>query len=323
MLSARQSVLLCAALVAFSSAMSAQEKLLKIDSLSDGSTATVQLGFEVGEIGAVVLTADPGDYPIQLKNLQVLVDKSPLFTETTMTVELYVWDTTTPSGAAPSLASAVYTSPQLTFTAGFFNEWIVESDNIFLNGPFMVGCRILASGGGLGLTSPSLVTDTNGCQGGKNWVRQTNEVWANLCSFGVSGDLAIRSTVITGGGGTGQFIDLGNGLAGNSAPTLSGSGSLAPGGSFDLDLAGMPPFTAGPLFVGFVLLNAPFKGGTLVPVPTISITLPTGTGNFSLGPNTMPVAVPSNFSIYLQAWFPDAGAPQGVDATNGLELLTP
>jgi hypothetical protein len=168
------------------------------------------------------------------------------------------------------------------------------------------------------------VTDPNGCQSGKNWVRQTNGVWANLCSFGVSGDLAIRATAIVGGGaGAGPIIDHGNGLAGNFAPTLSGSGSLAPAGSFDLDLAGMPPFTSGPMFFGFVLLNVPFKGGTLVPVPTLSITLPTGTGSFTLGPNTMPPAVPSNFSIYLQSWFPDAGGSQGVCATNGLQLLTP
>ncbi|MHC4846430.1 MAG: hypothetical protein ACYTCU_09750, partial [Planctomycetota bacterium] len=115
----------------------------------------------------------------------------------------------------------------------------------------------------------------------------------------------------------------GNGLAGGAAPVLSGSGSLAPGGNFDIDLAGMPPFTQGPLFVGFIAINAPFKGGVLVPQPFLSIDLPTGFGTLTLGPNTMPPSVPSAFSIYLQAWFPDGGAPQGADATNGLQLLTP
>lgn len=323
MIKACSSAVLLSALLALSPAVAAQEKELKIDSATDGSTVAVQLGFGVGETGAVVLSADPGDYPVTLKNLQVFIEKSPLFPDTSMTVELLVWDTATISGSTPSLGSAVYTSPNLSLGAGLFNEWDIEFLNIQMTGPFTVGCRIISSGGGFGLTSPSMVTDTDGCQNGKNWVRQTNGVWANLCAFGVSGDLVIRSTVITGGAGTGQFIDLGNGLAGNFAPTLSGSGSLAPGGNFDLDLAGMPPFTSGPLFVGFVLLNAPFKGGTLVPVPTLSVTLPTVTGSFTLGPNTMPPAVPSAFSIYLQAWFPDAGASQGVDATNGLQLLTP
>jgi hypothetical protein len=323
MISARPSALLLTALLVFSPAATSQEELLQNDSLVDGGPVAVQLGFIEGETGAAVLAADPGDYPVTIKNIQVFIDKTPLFPDTSMTVELLVWDTATISGTSPTLGSAVYTSPNLQFGAGFMNEWDIEFLNIQMSGPFTVGCRIIDSGGGLGLTSPSMVTDTNGCQGGKNYVLQTNGVWANLCSFGVSGDLVIRSTVITGGSGSGQFIDLGNGLAGGAAPVLSGSGSLAPGGSFDIDLSGMPPFTQGPLFVGFIQINAPFKGGVLVPQPFLSIDLPTGFGTLTLGPNSMPPSVPSNFSIYLQAWFPDGGAPQGVDATNGLELLTP
>jgi hypothetical protein len=322
MISARSSALLLAAFLAVSPAAASQEKELKNDSATGGASVALQLGFIEGETGAAVLAADPGDYPVTIKNIQVFIDKTPLFPDNSMTVELLVWDTDTISGTSPSLASAVYTSPNLQFGAGFLNEWDIEFLGIQVNGPFTVGCRIIDSGGGLGLTSPSMVTDTDGCQGGKNWVRQTNGVWANLCGFGVSGDLLIRSTVITGGG-SGQCIDLGNGLAGGAAPVLSGSGSLAPGGNFDIDLAGMPPFTQGPLFVGFIAINAPFKGGVLVPQPFLSIDLPTGFGTLTLGPNTMPPSVPSAFSIYLQAWFPDGGAPQGADATNGLQLLTP
>ncbi len=123
-------------------------------------------------------------------------------------------------------------------------------------------------------------------------------------------------------GRDGQFIDLGGGLAGQYAPRLDGSGSLRANGSFTLFLTQLPPATSGPLFVGFALWNQPFKGGILLPTPDLILFLATRNGAFDL-PGSMPPGVPSRFSLYLQAWFPDTGAPQGLCATNGLELITP
>jgi hypothetical protein len=298
--------------------------VLKNDSLSDGSTAVLQGGFVEQEIGAAVLSATAGQYPVTLEQLQVFVEKQAASAPPTVTVQLYVWNTATISGSSPSLASAVYVSPELSFTAGFFNAWDVGTENIVMNGPFTVGCQVIDNtfisifqG-----NQPNLVTDNNGCQGGKNYVRQTSGVWANLCSFGVSGDLAIRAQVTTGGGGTGQFINLGNGLAGNFAPTLGGSGSLAGGANFTLALAGLPGFTTTSLVVGYTSLFAPFKGGVLGPAVNLILPLATGTGALNL-PASMPPGLPSAFLIFLQSWTPDAGAPAGLDATNVLQLITP
>jgi hypothetical protein len=298
--------------------------VLKNDGLSDGSTAIVQGGFIEGETGAAVLSALAGQYPVTLQELQVFVEKTPLVGFTTMTVELYVWNTATISGSSPSLGSAVYVSPQLTFVTGFFNAWDVSSANITMNGPFTVGCRVIDTNfiGILQGNQPNLVTDNNGCQGGKNYVRQTNGVWANLCSFGVAGDLAIRAKVTTGGGGGGQFVDQGNGLAGNFAPTLAGSGSLAGSAAFTLSLAGLPGFATTSLIVGYTPLFVAFKGGVLGPSVNLILPLPTGTGALNL-PASMPPGLPSFFSIYLQSWTPDAGGPAGLDATNVLQLITP
>jgi hypothetical protein len=123
-------------------------------------------------------------------------------------------------------------------------------------------------------------------------------------------------------GTDGSFVDLGGGLAGNYAPRLDGSGSLEPDGAFTLSFTQLPPAENGPLFIGFSLFSMPWKGGTLLPEPDVILFFATGSGAFDL-PGSMPPAVPSGFSIYLQAWFPDSGAPQGLCATNGLQLITP
>ncbi len=313
--------LIASALALLLPAARAADIVVKNDSLTDGSTAALQGGFVPNETGAAVLDA-PGQYPLTLKDIQVMVLKNPSISGSTMNVRLYVWNTSTITGSSPSLASAVYTSPDLTFVEGGFNLWDVSASNVVVTGPFTVGCFIVSTGGNILFHSPNLVTDSNGCQNGKSWVRQTNGVWANLCSFGVSGDLAIRVTATTGGGGGGQFINLGNGLAGSFAPTLGGSGSLAGGGAFTIALAGMPPFTSGPLFVGFTAINHAFKGGILVPSPNLILTLSTTFGSLNL-PGTMPMGVPAGFTMYLHAWFPDPGGPMGADATNALKMITP
>ncbi len=318
----RITTLLIGTLLALAPSAAATDVVLKNDSVVDGGQVAVQLGFVTGETGAAVLSASAGQYPVTLKDLQVFIEKSPLVAQTSMTVQLYVWSTATISGASPSLGAAVYTSPQLSFVAGGLNTWDVSASNLVMNGPFTVGCRIISTGSQFGLHSPNMVTDTNGCQGGKNWVRQTNGQWANLCSFGVSGDLVIRSTVTIAGGGTGQFINLGNGLAGNHAPVLTGSGSLAAGGNFSLTMTGLPTFTTTNVVVGFATLLAPFKGGVMGPTVDLVIPFGTGLGTVVL-PATTPPGIPSGASIYVQSWTPDAGGPAGFDATNVLRCLFP
>ena len=121
------------------------------------------------------------------------------------------------------------------------------------------------------------------------------------------------------------WTDLGLGLAGtNGTPVLAGSGTLAPSTPIGLTLTNALPSSSSTLIIGVSALNAPFKGGTLVPNPTVLIFgLPiSGAGTLALN-GTWPANVPSNVSFYFQHWIVDAGGPVGFAASNGLQGTTP
>ena len=123
----------------------------------------------------------------------------------------------------------------------------------------------------------------------------------------------------------GPFSDLGFALAGSEGePALTGIGTLAGGTALSLRVTGTKPFAPTRLIVGAQLLQAPFKGGVLVPLPTLVLPpLPTNSlGQLILG-TTWPSAVPSGLSLYAQAWITDAAGPAGFSATDGLQLTTP
>jgi len=132
-----------------------------------------------------------------------------------------------------------------------------------------------------------------------------------------NGDWMIRAC--SEDAGEPAFVNLGFALSGNFSPALDGTGDPSPGGSFTLELTGMPPGISFPLFVGVVQINAPFKGGTFVPGPILTVTLPTVFGVLSL-PATMPVTVPPGTELFLQGWFADPGGPKGASSTNGLKI---
>lgn len=311
-------------------AAGATDVTLQNDSIPESGQANVavQGGLVPGEIAVAVLTTAGANYPITLKTIKVFVAKQNQAAPNSMTVQLYVWAQGAPSVGStnPNPNNALYASPQLSFTAGAFNTWDVSGSNLVINGPCLVGCKVVTTGLVGGAYQPNNVTDTNGCQGGKNYIWAKNLItqqfsWANLCSFGASGDWGIHVDA-TISQNLGQFTNLGASLAGNFAPVLTGNGSLADGGAFAISASGLPPGQASYLFVGFSTLFADFKGGSLGPAPDLLIVVPTGPGSFNL-PGSMPVGAPGNFSFYMQVWTPDAGAPKGADATNTLQATTP
>ncbi len=72
------------------------------------------------------------------------------------------------------------------------------------------------------------------------------------------------------------------------------------------------------LVVGLSELAAPFKGGTLIPVPTslFGVSLD-GNGAIELA-GVWPPLVPPPPSVWIQAWLPDPQGPHGWSATRGL-----
>jgi hypothetical protein len=77
------------------------------------------------------------------------------------------------------------------------------------------------------------------------------------------------------------------------------------------------------LFVGPTELNAPFKGGVMVPLPLIKLALlPTdAAGDLTLsGPWP---AGPGGFDLFLQFWFTDPQGPVGFASSNALRASVP
>ena len=122
----------------------------------------------------------------------------------------------------------------------------------------------------------------------------------------------------------GPWTWLGHALGGGSVtPSLIGTGTLLPGQPATLALTKAPASSAATMVIGFTALLAPFKGGVLVPQPTLLVPLVTGaSGELSLT-TTWPASLPPGLTIYLQDWIVDATAPQGLAASNAASATTP
>jgi hypothetical protein len=125
--------------------------------------------------------------------------------------------------------------------------------------------------------------------------------------------------------GTNPWADLGSGLAGtDGVPQLNGTGTLVGGDAMSLQLTNALPTTPFTLVVGLVAVNAPFKGGVLVPRPDLLISgfNTDGAGAHVLGA-TWPPGVPPGAGFFFQDWVLDPAGPVGLSASNGLSGTTP
>jgi len=121
------------------------------------------------------------------------------------------------------------------------------------------------------------------------------------------------------------FLTLGGALAGTfGEPSLVGTGALAGGDPVDLSLGNALPNSTSTLVLGLSAINAPFKGGLLVPSPDILVGgLPVdGSGNHQIL-DTWPAGMGSGLTFWCQHWIVDAGAPSGFAASNAVSGTTP
>jgi hypothetical protein len=122
------------------------------------------------------------------------------------------------------------------------------------------------------------------------------------------------------------WLDLGHGLAGTGGvvPAIEGTGSLQPASDGALVLSGAASSTLAWLVTGVSELDAPLKGGTLVPQPLLLVPLLTKPdGSVSVDWSSWPTGLPAGTTLYFQAWVPDAAAAHGFAASNALGALTP
>jgi hypothetical protein len=116
------------------------------------------------------------------------------------------------------------------------------------------------------------------------------------------------------------WFNLGHAKAGSAgAPLLTGSGLLSAGSANQIALTQAKPSSPASLVFGLSAINAPFKGGTMVPHPLLLVPLPTNAAGAATLPFVWPAGVPAGLAIYFQFWVTDAGATQGLSASNGLK----
>jgi hypothetical protein len=121
------------------------------------------------------------------------------------------------------------------------------------------------------------------------------------------------------------FLDLGHALPGTHGyPVQLADGTLLTGEPFAVELLNGLPGGLATIVLGATQADLPFKGGTMVPFPTVLLF-----GNPMDGDGTAAVAghwppgIPSGLSIYLQWWFADGGGVAGRAASSGLRLTAP
>jgi hypothetical protein len=123
----------------------------------------------------------------------------------------------------------------------------------------------------------------------------------------------------------GPWDNLGFALAGtNGLATFVGTGDLTGGSLNRIDLENAQQSTLAVLFLGLAAGNAPFKGGTLVPVPVLlTVSFTTDASGSIPVPFIWPTGLPSGIAFYFHYWFSDPAGPAGVAASNALKGTTP
>ena len=122
---------------------------------------------------------------------------------------------------------------------------------------------------------------------------------------------------------TGTSPDLTEGRGVADVPGLTGAGVPLAGNTVSLALNAAAPNTVAFLVVGLSALNAPFKGGVLVPAANIIVSLVTdGSGSFALAA-PWPGGIPAGLTTWYQVWVMDAAGPQGFSASNAMATTAP
>ncbi|HEX5009554.1 MAG TPA: hypothetical protein VFY71_04060 [Planctomycetota bacterium] len=151
--------------------------------------------------------------------------------------------------------------------------------------------------------------------------------WADMISGAYWNDAAGKDagTARVYSGTITQIPSVGSGLAGTKGvPVLIAGGTLAAGEPMTLKLNEARPFSLAYLFVGLGALNAPFKGGVMIPTLDLVLSgLPTDKHGQFLLSTPFPSGVPSGFSLWFQYWISDPAGPKGFAASNGAHGTTP
>jgi hypothetical protein len=190
------------ALAATGTGALAQSVTIKNDSLVNGSTAAIQLGFVNNEIGCTTFwpNGTPGltssMFPLKIKRVQIFWKSFFGGASNPVQESINIY-----RGWINPPPNLIFESDPPQMIEGVLNEFNFENENIIITSPepFSVCLKFAdapsGDGGGFDINKASLVTDTNGCQTIFNMIFAIPGGWTSLCGFGVSGDLVIRAVV--------------------------------------------------------------------------------------------------------------------------------
>jgi hypothetical protein len=177
----------------------ADEVVVQNDSLTNGDTAAICPCFAGGEEAAVWLTSpcDGNIVGIQIFWRSLLGGSQPSLEDAIIIYE---------GGSFPNPGAVKdeFVGPALQ--DGGLNEFRYEDENqtIPISVPVSAGEEFVVSlkffnSNNTNASLPSIVSDAQGCQPGKNAVKVNGVFWANACTLGVSGDWVIRAIIDCGG----------------------------------------------------------------------------------------------------------------------------
>ncbi len=165
----------------------AQQVVVQNDSVADLGNAAIQAGFVAGESAAAWLTSPCGG-----EIVAVQVAWQSFYGGVPATLGEAIRVLAGGTFPIPGNELAIIEGPMMN--DGFFNEFTlpipvaIQQDEVFV-----VSFQFFETPSSLG---PSLVTDADGCQAGKNGILAIPPgAWYNSCALGVTGDFAIRAVV--------------------------------------------------------------------------------------------------------------------------------
>ena len=294
----------------------AADKVYKNDTITSGANAAVQAGFVKNDIAASVFTVPAGDGTVFLQNARILFFNAfGLTTARKMRVLVY-------NSSAVNPGAPVYTSPIFTFFPGGENlvDLSIAQLEYAPNSSFTIGAKFEEEGGLVNLTS--VVTDTGGIMPNINRIFDVlSGQWKTAESFGLTGDFGIRCTVTTNGP-----VHYGAGTGGAAGtPTVDSFGAWKVGNTgFGLQGAQLPANSTAFIGISEAAVNIPIAGLTLLADPATMLGLQApvnGAGAWTLMTGVPPNPVLAGLHFYVQVFGIDGGAPQGLSASDGLDIL--
>jgi hypothetical protein len=165
-------------------------KELSNDSFAGVGTVTCALGFAEGESAAVKLTADPGDYPYEIRKVRVLICPEP--TSGFVILRIYEDDTGTVA-PGPLLYEEIV---QVTASDIALNEVDISLQGIVISSGSV---RVELEWYQASPPGPGLARDNDGFTPNVNYVYVNPPgVWVYADAVGVMGDWIIRMEIETG-----------------------------------------------------------------------------------------------------------------------------